>query len=281
MIHQVPLRLWRKLTNRSRLAAVAASADAFLTSYPKSGRTWLRFILSTYFAKAAGVETTTDLHNMFRILPNFDFDPVRGVTAFEFSGSRAVPFVPVSHHGYEASRFRARPVIFMIRDPRDVMVSAYFHATRHKHRFDGDIPSFLRDDRQGLPALARYLNGWAAGLSRHRALVVTYESLTADTEGGVRDILSFLGREVDEAKLGLAVEAARFDAMRAREQKEGLPAHDYDRDDAESLRMRRGKVQGFGDYLSEADVGFIETESATLLTPQAKQLVGLTGMRIG
>jgi alcohol sulfotransferase len=284
MIYDLPSRLWRKLTHRTRLAAVAASADAFLASYPKSGRTWLRFILSTYFARTAGFETPIDLHNMFRILPNFDFDPVRGVPAFEFAGSgaaRAVPFVPVSHHGYQTSRFRARPIIFMIRDPRDVMVSAYFHATRHKHRFEGDISSFLRDDGQGLPALTRYLNGWAAGLARHERHIVSYERLTADTEGGVRDIVQFLGRDVNEAELARAVDASRFEAMRAREQKQGLPAHEYDRDDTESLRMRRGKVGGFGDYLSDADSRFIETSSATLLSPPARELVAMTGMPLG
>jgi alcohol sulfotransferase len=91
----------------------------------------------------------------------------------------------------------------------------------------------------------------------------------------------FLGRDVNEAELARAVDASRFEAMRAREQKQGLPAHEYDRDDTESLRMRRGKVGGFGDYLSDADSRFIETSSATLLSPPARELVAMTGMPLG
>lgn len=279
-MRKLPLRLWRRARNRARLLAAAGRADSFLASYPKSGRTWFRYILSNYLDLAGGLGVGVDLHSMFAVVPNFDFDPVRGVPAFRFTDRPGAPLVLVSHHRYRRLLFRGRPVIFMVRDPRDVMVSAYFHATRHKHRFAGDVPAFLRDPKQGLPDLVRYLNAWAAGLARHRNLVVSYERLTADPEAVTGEALGFLGCPVDAEALRRAVEASRFQAMREREIAGGIPAHDYDRSDGESLRMRRGKVGGFTDYLAAGEVSQIEAGCATGLTAAAKALLAPTGFRL-
>jgi alcohol sulfotransferase len=278
---KLPLRIWRRARNRARLLVAAGRADSFLASYPKSGRTWFRYILSNYLDLAGGLGVGVDLHSMFAVVPNFDFDPVRGVPAFRFADRRPdVPLVLVSHHAYRRLLFRGQPVMFMVRDPRDVMVSAYFHATRHKHRFAGDMGAFLRDPKQGLPALMGYLNAWAEGLPRHRHLVLSYERLSADPEAATAEALSFLGCPVEAGALHRAVEASRFEAMREREIEGGIPAHDYDRGDDESLRMRRGKVRGFADYLQAGDVALIEADCTAGLTPAAKALLTPTGFHL-
>ena len=129
----------------------------FFNSYRKSGRTWFRFILANYFSSIYGLGIKVDLHNQFAVVPNFDFDAVRGIPSFKAKNwPAAMPLIPVSHHPYDSIFFRRRRVIFMIRDPRDVMVSAYFHETRHKHRFSGDMSTFLQDRKLGIPAWVRY-----------------------------------------------------------------------------------------------------------------------------
>lgn len=276
----LPVRAWRRAQDRVLLGAATARSRAVLASYPKSGRTWFRFVLANYLDDALGLGVGVDLHSMFAVLPNLDRDPMRGLPAFRFPGRPDVPLVPVSHHPYRRSLFRGRsPVILMVRDPRDVMVSAYFHATRHKHRFAGDIASFLSDPNQGVPGLVRYLNGWAAGLDRHRhpRLVLSYERLTADPEAATTRALAFLGCPADPGAVRRAVAASRFEAMRERELAEGIPAHEYDRGDGESLRMRRGKVAGFADYLGPADVAALEAAIAAGLTPAAMALLAETG----
>lgn len=272
MIGRPLLRSWRRAGNRVRLVATAGQATAFLASYPKSGRTWFRFILANYFNRVGGLGLAVDLHNMFAVLPNFDFDPARGLPGFRFAGDPRVPLVPVSHQSYRRFLFRGRPMIFMVRDPRDLMVSAYFHATRHKHRFAGDITSFLHDPAQGLPNLIAYLNGWAAGLARHPHLVLSYERLSADPEGVTAQALRFLDRPVDTSALREAVAASRFEAMRDLELAKGIPAHSYDRSDSESLRMRRGEVGGFADYLRPEEAALVETACAAGLVPAAQAL---------
>lgn len=282
MITLGPGRLWRRVSNRISLGMAAASADAFLASYPKSGRTWFRFILANYFSIAAGLGRDVTLHSMFAIVPNFATDEARGIPAFQFREKRPdVPLILVSHNSYRWRVFLSRPVIFMVRDPRDVMVSAYFHATRHKHRYANDISSFLRDPREGLPRLIRYINGWATGLEGHRHLLLSYEHLSAEPETATAGVLRFLGRPVDVQAVAQAVERSRFDVMRDLERREGLPAHSYDTSDDEALRMRRGKPGGFADYLTRADLGFIENTLAAGLIPAAKALLLGTGYRAG
>jgi hypothetical protein len=275
----LPKRVWRRLKYRAQLYSYASKADCFLISYPKSGRTWFRFVLSHYFDNAAILKVGTNLHNMFSVLPNFDLDTVRGIPSFGFSNHvPEIPFIPVSHLGYQRSLFLDRPVIFMVRDPRDVIVSAYFHATRHKHRFEGSISDFIMDPEQGLPCLVNYLNKWAAGLKRSKNIILTYEELSRNTEAETARILTFLGCEIDQAALTQAVKAGHFSAMQEREISEGLPAHDYDRSDTESLRMRRGQAGGFGDYLNAEQIFAIEEMCSRSLTPDAKKLLTGTGL---
>jgi hypothetical protein len=269
----------RYAATRLRLWQTAGSADAFVMSYPKSGRTWLRFILSNYFAIATPLKTPVTLHTMFSIVPNFALDSVRGVPAFRFAGQ--IPRIYVSHLPYQRILFRKRPVILLVRDPRDVLVSSYFHAVRHKHRFAGSIDEFVLDRGQGLPRLVGYLNGWAGGLEARRSLVVSYEMLTADPRAAVEKVLSFLGVRVEQDALRQAIEASSFATMREHEKVGGIPDHDYDRSDDESLRMRRGKTGGYVDYLSPDTIGLIDRYCSHTLTAGAKRLLSHTGMDLG
>lgn len=281
-IAELPERIIRRARKRVQLTSAAVAADAFLTSYPKSGRTWFRYILSNYFSASAGLDAEVSLHNMFRIVPNFAVDAVRGIPAFRACGEEAgVPLILVSHNNYRQTIFLRAPVVFMVRDPRDVLVSAFFHATRHKGRFSGDFDAFIADKDQGLPVLVRYLNGWAAGLPRHRHFILTYERLTDAPEETTADVLRFLRCDVDREKVELAVALSRFEAMQDRERQEGIPDHSYDVNDSEALRMRKGKVGGHADYLTPAQAALIEAKLASGLTPAARAMVAQTGCRLG
>ncbi|MCZ0963953.1 sulfotransferase domain-containing protein [Paracoccus benzoatiresistens] len=273
-VWDLPRTAWQRTANSVGMARYSNRVDAVLASYPKSGRTWFRFILSSYLANAYGLQPAPDLYSMFAVMPNFDMDTQRGLPAFAFAAHKsAPPLIAVSHLPYSRLRFRNHPIIFMVRDPRDVMVSKYFHATRHKHRFSGDIDGFLRDPKHGIASLAEYLNGWSAGLQGRKHVVVSYEDLSRDTLGETARVLALLDLEIKPRMLADAVEAARFQNMQALELTKGLPGHDYDRRDGESRRMRRGKAGGFADYLTPEQIRFVETTCDRALTPEARALL--------
>ena len=220
----IPRVAWKRVTNSARLFLQPDRIDAILASYPKSGRTWFRFILSSYLVSLFGLDPALDLHSTFTVMPNFDLDPARGLPAFGFADHLPpVPLIAVSHRPYSRLWFHQRPIVYMLRDPRDVLVSSYFHATRQKHRFSGDIDAFLNDPAQGVAGLTDYLNGWAAGLKHSPHIVLSYEKLSQDPISETARVLTFLGLEVKPNLLAAAVEAARFQNMQKLELSKGLP----------------------------------------------------------
>jgi hypothetical protein len=269
----------RREIQRTRLLESLSEIDAFLVSYPKSDRTWLRFALSHYFARTAALDIVPDLVSTFRILPNFDRDRVRGLPAF-VGKEPDLPLIAVSHLRYEPSYFANHPVILLVRDPRDVMVSAYFHATRHKHRFAGDIGSFLADRHQGVAALVQYLNGWADRIADNDTITLSYEVMSRDPTREMARLLHFLNLTVDNVALLDAAKSSQFSAMRKLEQQDGIPGHDYDRTDEQSLRMRKGKVGGYAEHMSPADEAYILDQCNNRLTPQARDLLTETGVKL-
>jgi hypothetical protein len=270
------------LRKEMQLAIIARRAQAFLASFPKSGRTWLRFILANYLNITHDLGLHLDLSNMFAVIPNHALDSRRGFDAWRTTGGQhGIPLVVASHEPYSRYHFWRRPVIFVVRDVRDVMVSAYFHYTRHKRKFEGQVSDFIRDPVYGLESYIRYFNGWAEGLSHHSSFVISYEGLKANPRDITAKCLEFLGWAVDDEVLERAVAASTFDAMRALELATGIPDHDYDRSDRDSLRVRRGKVGDYRTVLSADDVAWIQKLCATELRPAALSLLMRANTPIG
>jgi len=263
-------RRWR---NERYLRSAAAHTDAFLVSYPKSGRTWLRYLLSCYFAETAHLGFEPDLTSTFSVLPNFDRDPVRGIGAFVGRQRRHLPLILVSHLPFDKRLFQSRPIIFLVRDPRDVFVSAYFHATRHKHSFSGDIGAFMDEPTYGMPALINFLNGWAEGLAARRHIILSYERMLAAPEVEVGKLINFLGMKPEPIALGKAIAKASFDRMQAKEREQGIPGHEYDRNDGQSMRMRSGKAKAYSETLSPEQSRQIVERCRKGLTPLAQALL--------
>ena len=180
----LPLPKALKQSAKEALIALAfARADGAIASYPKSGRTWLRFILANYFDLVFDLGLAIDLHSMFRVIPNDQLDEVRGRRAFRFERRAGMPFLLASHAPYRRTLFAGKTILFMLREPKDLMVSAYFHRARHGGGDAGGIKAFLRDPAHGLADYLRYSNRWAERLGAHRHLITSYERLAADTEG--------------------------------------------------------------------------------------------------
>lgn len=267
----------RRSNHDAKLQSRRGEVSAFLVSYPKSGRTWLRYLLSLYMARVYDLGFEPDLRSTFRILPNYDLDQERGLPSAERHKDSDMPLVAVSHRDYDADLFGQTPVIMLLRDPRDVIVSSYFHQTRHKHRFEGDIPEFLECEQYGAASIADYHNSWAAGLEGRRSLVISYEDMSADAHAVVRQTLEFLGVPVNEAVLDEAVRKAQFDKMRKKEKQTGIPGHEYNREDADASRVRRGKVAGYTDYLGPEEDARVQALFAQHLTDAATALYRRTG----
>lgn len=189
------------------------SADAVLVSYPKSGSTWVRFLLGHVLS---GEEV--DFDSVRGALPRIGRH--RGAPRLLPGGGRLVR----THEPLDALARRPRqPVVYLVRDGRDVAVS-YLHHLRRVGSFEGDLAAFLPRllsdgvDSYG-PWHAHVLGALA---SRDQGgsplLIVRYEDLRRDTVGELARIVAFLGIEPDTGRVERAVAANSKARMRAKEQ---------------------------------------------------------------
>jgi hypothetical protein len=255
--------------------------DAFLLSFPKCGRTWLRFQIG----RAIQQHFKLEVKNLTRVSEMADLHP-------------AIPAINVTHEnqphrkrpeelGTDKRRFRGKKVIFMVRDPRDVLVSYYFHKSRReverdfwffqgKRRethtpFKGTLSEFLNEDLGGFDTLLRYYNIWAENREVPEAfMVVRYEDMHKDPVGELRRVLDFLGLgEISDDEVKEAVTFSSFENMQAIEREKRIQVgrlRPGDKDDKDSFKVRRGKAGGYKDYLSPEEVAELNARMAATLT---------------
>jgi hypothetical protein len=241
----------------------ARDADVYLLSFPKVGRTWLRVMLGKLLAEHFGYPALA--------LGELDDDTRR---------YRGVPRIVVKHDGAPHRRTPAEiatdkrefadvRVILLVRDPRDTTVSNYFQVTRREGTFEGDLGAWLEAPRGSVRSMLRYYETWAR--QRHvpqALLLVRYEDLKADAAGQLRRIAKFLGLDaVSDATIAAAVEHGAFERMRAREAAQPADGSRFaagQAGDTESFKTRRGLVGAYRDYLTAAQVDWLDARVAEM-----------------
>lgn len=248
-------RLYRQLIVRPRAA--------YVVSYPKSGRTWLRFLLAESFAPLVARPLSLDL-TVYR------------------SAERQIPYILFSHDGTDPAEWRddlgdkhafaGRPVLLLVRDPRDVMVSYYFDLTRRNVQFEGDLDAFIRSPRYGIDRMIDFLNSWVDHVrTPSRFSIARYEDFHADAAAALRAVLRFFEvPDVSDAVVAGAVERTSFARMRALERDSLIDdgrLRPTDPADPESYKVRRGRIGGYAEYLTPGQVDFLTARLRQRLRP--------------
>jgi hypothetical protein len=236
-------------------------ADWVLMSWGKSGRTWLRVMLSRAYQLMGGLPS-----NML-----LDFDNLR-----DRDGS--LPAVFFTHNNYlpnytgnweSMSHFGGKRIVLLVRDPRDVAVSQYFQwqfRMRPNKKFINDYPphgaevstwDFVLDKTVGMPRIIASFNDWAKAMPELKnVLIVRYEDMRIDPAKELARILEFTGNPASPEQLAEAVEFAAYDNMKKMEQDKffkggGTRVEPGDKDNPSSFKVRKAKVGGFSDYFSD------------------------------
>jgi len=253
---------------------MAPPVSAYLCSYPKSGRTWMRFALSNLINELCGLNLDLDMENMFGLIPNDDgrkqTQPWKTLDAYRFAQRSEVPFIAMSHLPWD-ERFAEPPIVLLMRTPADSLVSRYYHMSRHAGQFKEDIDAFAHDPRYGVPGLVEYFASWEPHSEDHNVVAVTYEQLRTDPIGPFSRIVAQLGIEATQAQMERALELSSVDRMRDVERKSGVgQPNDYDRNDPQAMRVRKARVGGWRDELSTETVdyllsAFAQSAAATVL----------------
>lgn len=210
-------------------------------SYPKSGRTWLRTMLDDLGVRA-----------------RYDHAEANAL----YSAEKA--FVPDT---VDPSDIPERKVVLLLRDPRDILVSSYFEATKRQRVFSGTLSAFIRHPEFGIEPLLRFQGKWKrAAEQSDRFLVARYEELLHDGVGTLGRIVSFVDqRHIPAQRIESTLKAFSFDRMKSME-KAGLLRVFYgkklkaaDPGDTDSYKVRRGGAGGYATYFSAEDTKYCRT----------------------
>lgn len=258
-------------------------ADAAIVSFGKSGRTWLRTMLTRFYQEKHKIDKMEligfyNFHKHHKDIPRLFFTHDNYIDDYVKAGAAKA-------HFYD------RKVVLLVRDPRDVAVSSYF---QRKYRANEDKlalrdisvegdPSMFEFVAFRVPLIVDFLNAWHAELANLRhALVVRYEDLKTDPAAELAKILEFFGTPGSDEEVADAVAFADYENMKKLEASGGLGADDrritpVDRNDPNTYKVRRAKVGGYRDYFSEEEVAEIDGLVTTRLAPEFGYAAGPAG----
>jgi len=181
--------------------------DTFLVSYPKSGNTWVRFLLANLIYPNESV----GFANINRLLPAPDFMSKRALRKLPR------PRMLKSHEPFDV---RYRRVIYMVRDPRDVVVSEY-HFNLKKRYIGAHVTleefgkRFLAGETSPYGSWWQHAASWIAARQGDAGfLLVRYEDLVAHPVSETGKIVKFLGIDAGPERLQAAVDRCSADRMR-------------------------------------------------------------------
>jgi len=184
--------------------------DIFLVSFPKSGNTWTRFLL----ANLRFPNEPATWANIDRLVP----DPT-GTAKKDFDRIPR-PRIIKSHECFDP---RYPRVIYIVRDPRDVVVSQY-HYHRKIRRIEVDspiekfVPRFLAGETCPHGSWGQNVATWLyTSEGDPRFLLLRYEDLVADTARELAKVVDFLKLSAGPAQIAQAVERSSADRMREME----------------------------------------------------------------
>tara|TARA_B100002052_G_C15866457_1_gene592563 strand:+ start:1331 stop:2164 length:834 start_codon:yes stop_codon:yes gene_type:complete len=224
----------------------------WLASYPKSGNTYVRSFLSSYFFSNNGI---------------FDFKLLRHIEQFPdkqfFNGfvnskneaskkwlqlqrditqSKKIKFLKThsAYGSYNNNPFTSSEVtlgaIYIVRDPRNVISSLMNHFSLKKV----EALDMLLDGKRGIKskdgnfATYTFLSSWSnhykswSNIESFRTILIKYEDLKDNKEKVFTDLIKFINnllnqnRGIDYQKFNKALETTNFNFLKKKEAEEGF-----------------------------------------------------------
>lgn len=212
--------------------------DVHVYSYPKSGRTWLRVML----------DELNDIE-----------------LSIAYVHGDAVPKKQRHYQNmtFDLDKFQDRRIVFLIRDPRDTVVSAYYDAVHRDRIFDDSISKFIRHDNFGIKKVIAFHQLCFENIPLlNNFITLKYEALQADTKNELERVTNYLGFQTSDEKLQKVVLFASFDNMKKMETageftgKYAYSLSPVSKGNPDSGKVRKGKIRGYLDELSTEDVDY-------------------------
>ena len=236
----------------------------YVVSFPKCGRTWLKYILNKVFIdyyKLQNVEE--DSINLKSLSKNntripLVLDTHDNSNIVNEDGYRPDP--NLMFNDLNKDRFANKNVLFIVRDPRDVVVSHYHQITkRSKNPMEFDsLSDFIRDPVFGFNRIITFYEIWFHNQSVPKNFsFIKYEDILSNGVFSVKSILDFIlpENDISFSIIEKAYNQSSADKMRKKEQEASIEGFMKFGEGIDYLKVRKAVS---GSYLNEMNAEDIE-----------------------
>ncbi|MGL5082745.1 MAG: sulfotransferase domain-containing protein [Microcoleaceae cyanobacterium] len=229
------------------------STDVFLVSYPRSGNTWVRLLLSDVLLQLHGVETRTGGN----IIP----DPYKqNVESWDKDNRIQLPFRIIKSHEPYTSFYKK--VIYIFRNPLDCLVSLYYYHLR----YDWFREEMLELDKfciDRVGSWCQHVNIYMEAKERDPSdiIFVSYEKLHSSPIEVVRFIVELLGWQDPGEVCQRAVNNQTFGKVKQLSKLEDSKQMGFWEDEGYQNFFRKGKVDSSYQELSTDVIRNLEAQA--------------------
>jgi hypothetical protein len=230
------------------------NTDVFIVSYPKSGNTWTRFLIGNLI-----YEEGVDFANIEQRVPDIYINTDSNLRDLP------TPRILKSHEYFDP---RYKKVIYIVRDPRDVVIS-YWHFAKKQNliseqlALDTFVNTFLKGGVDGYGSWGENVGSWLGARKGDKDfLLLRYEDMLNDPENVLSNISDFLGLDSDSVRIKRAIELSTFDRMK---QLETIQSGEWDatrKSRRDMPFMRSGKTGEWRNSVSDSAIKLIQDEWA-------------------
>jgi hypothetical protein len=241
--------------------------DTFLVSFPRSGNTWTRFLVCNLI----NPDDPVNFAQLESRIPEIYDVTDRSLRAFPR------PRIIKSHECFDP---RYKKIVYIVRDPRDVLISYYeFQLKRRviseELSLEEFVPLFMESEIEPKTGSWRdHVVSWTATRGGQKNfLLLRYEDMIADTQKESTKIASFLGLDSNSERIARAVVLSSADRMRKLEKEQSRQWKETKKTRQDKPFVRKAASGGWKTILSEKSVAQIESAWGDVMRAAGYKLV--------
>lgn len=191
----------------------SSTKDFYLASFPKSGSTWVRFMVANYMKLLSASDLTINWSSILYLFP--DLSHGGQMMPQNPWGVPSIPRVIKTHNN--PAPFMKR-VMVLVRHPLHTMMSRYrFMSERPGFPEKMTFGQFLEHNEWGIKKWSGYYKSWIDRWGSHVVKFMKYEDLLESPHSQMAHLIECIGLECYEGFLDIAIRQSSREEMRENE----------------------------------------------------------------